>query len=581
MVVAGDVDKRRHRLGQRGVLVGEDRVGDGVERLERARDSAGRVGLERVGARDEDLAHLVDDGDDGDRQVGAAGRLDVREAGAQEGERARLDRRVGEVEEPQERVGERARRHERDGRVHDVVGALDEVGLVLCRDRVGRRGRQVEQAANDLHERDVDGAGDGRRARRVDLADELLGLERKREEVEERERLLLDLGRRGLVLADDAGGGSRLEERRLEGDDVLQLVDDLLVRRELGRDVEVLDERERQGGRLARLVARLVDEEHGDGRQELLGAERLDEAREQVDAAVARDVRRRVGKGAQELAQLGEEAVAAVGRPLHRLDERRDDVVERLVDHAQRVGVVALQNVGAHEGEDGHDVVDELVGDEGPELRQEEERLRVRLRVDRRPHEVEDGRHPDRVARDARRRLDVLDDARERAEDELARVRHVGLAGRRRQLDERREEVEQAEEEAVRRRDRRKLDRLEDDDELGQALGAARRRRCANGDRRAPALGALGGRRRERVAHLVEEHRDRLAVGLGGADAGEDVGRDASVGRDGELDEALEELEAGLAADGREDRLGDEAQGLLAQDCAQTCRRATSSQRRG
>lgn len=111
MVVAGDVDKRRHRLGQRGVLVGEDRVGDGVERLERARDSAGRVGLERVGARDEDLAHLVDDGDDGDRQVGAAGGLDVRKAGAQEGERARLDRRVGEVEEPQERVGERARRH--------------------------------------------------------------------------------------------------------------------------------------------------------------------------------------------------------------------------------------------------------------------------------------------------------------------------------------------------------------------------------------------------------------------------------------------------------------------------------------
>lgn len=215
----------------------------------------------------------------------------------------------------------------------------------------------------------------------------------------------------------------------------------------------MLDEGEGQRGGFGCRLARLVNEEHRHGGQELLRAEGLDEANKEVDATVPRDVIGGVGERAQELLELGEEALAPARIPLHRLDECRDDVAERLVDDAEAVGVVALEDVGAHEGENRHDVVDQLVRDERAELSEQEERLVVGLRVDRRPHKVDDGRHADRVARDAARRLDILDDAGKGAEDQLARVRDVDLPGSRREVDEAGEEVKQAEDETMRWRD--------------------------------------------------------------------------------------------------------------------------------
>lgn len=46
--------------------------------------------------------------------------------------------------------------------------------------------------------------------------------------------------------------------------------------------------------------------------------------------------------------------------PTH-LDERRDNHLQRLLDHPEAVGVVQAQDVGAHEGEDGHDVVEDFL----------------------------------------------------------------------------------------------------------------------------------------------------------------------------------------------------------------------------
>lgn len=52
-----------------------------------------------------------------------------------------------------------------------------------------------------------------------------------------------------------------------------------------------------------------------------------------------------------------------------------------LLDNPKAVSIIALQNVGAHESEDGHDVVHELIGDERTELGEKEESLVVGLRV--------------------------------------------------------------------------------------------------------------------------------------------------------------------------------------------------------
>ena len=70
-----------------------------------------------------------------------------------------------------------------------------------------------------------------------------------------------------------------------------------------------------------------------------------------------------------------DERVAVLGALLHTLDERGKDALERLFDDPEAVSVVPLEYIRTHEGEDGHDVVYELVGHERAELREEEERL--------------------------------------------------------------------------------------------------------------------------------------------------------------------------------------------------------------
>lgn len=47
------------------------------------------------------------------------------------------------------------------------------------------------------------------------------------------------------------------------------------------------------------------------------------------------------------------------------LDEGRDDHLHRLVDDLEAVGVVQPHDIGSHEGEDGHDVVQHLLLQEG------------------------------------------------------------------------------------------------------------------------------------------------------------------------------------------------------------------------
>ena len=64
-----------------------------------------------------------------------------------------------------------------------------------------------------------------------------------------------------------------------------------------------------------------------------------------------------------------------------RADERGDDALDGLVDDAAAEGVVALEHVGAHEGENGHDILDHLLRQERGELRNEQQRLVRRLRI--------------------------------------------------------------------------------------------------------------------------------------------------------------------------------------------------------
>lgn len=228
-------------------------------------------------------------------------------------------------------------------------------------------------------------------------------------------------------------------------------------------------EKDEGKGRLVDLAS-LVDEEHRDRREELLRSESLDEADEEVDTTVTRDVRRRVGEGSQEVLKLSEETFATRSALLHRLNESRDDVVQGLVHDAKTIGVVALEDVGAHKGEDGDDVVDELVGYEGTELGEKQEGLVVGLGVDggwkkrqsqqvrgmrcgrqrRTAHEVQHRSHPDRIRRDAALRLDVFDNPRKSAEEELTGVADVRRARATREVDECREKVEETKEETVR-----------------------------------------------------------------------------------------------------------------------------------
>lgn len=51
------------------------------------------------------------------------------------------------------------------------------------------------------------------------------------------------------------------------------------------------------------------------------------------------------------------------------LDQGRYDHLHRLVDDSEAVGVVQPHDAGAHEGEDGHDVVEDLL------LQEEHERV--------------------------------------------------------------------------------------------------------------------------------------------------------------------------------------------------------------
>lgn len=122
----------------------------------------------------------------------------MRETGAEEGKRAWLDGRVCELEEPEEGVGERLGREEGDGGVYVVLGGLADLVALVITER-GRRGRtNVEQAAEELRQRGVDRLRTGG-ASRVDLAEQLLGLERKAEEAEEVDRRVPGLACRSLA----------------------------------------------------------------------------------------------------------------------------------------------------------------------------------------------------------------------------------------------------------------------------------------------------------------------------------------------------------------------------------------------
>lgn len=58
---------------------------------------------------------------------------------------------------------------------------------------------------------------------------------------------------------------------------------------------------------------------------------------------------------------------------LERLDKRRDDTLDGLLDDMRRVLVVLAKGVGAHEGEDGHDTVfDDIRSDIGEGSEKEE-----------------------------------------------------------------------------------------------------------------------------------------------------------------------------------------------------------------
>lgn len=57
---------------------------------------------------------------------------------------------------------------------------------------------------------------------------------------------------------------------------------------------------------------------------------------------------------------MHERRFSRTGGPAH-LDECRYDHLQRLLDHPEAVGIVQPQDVGAHEGEDGHDVVEDLL----------------------------------------------------------------------------------------------------------------------------------------------------------------------------------------------------------------------------
>lgn len=116
-----------------------------------------------------------------------------------------------------------------------------------------------------------------------------------------------------------------------------------------------------------------------------------------LGATVSGNVRGSVGEDAEEVAEILDECLAASRRDLHRLDERRDNALERLagsassqdgsrtypLDNSETVGVVALQHVCAHEGEDRHHVVHELVGHERAQLRKEQQGLVRRLGIRR------------------------------------------------------------------------------------------------------------------------------------------------------------------------------------------------------
>lgn len=555
LLVTRKANETRHNLGQRCVLFRDSGIRDRVEGLE--------CDLESLAVFAETSLGSLDDGDDGRSEVGATSRLDVRESSAQEGKDARLNGRVGHLEEPQERVGEGLDGQEGDRRMDIVLGRFAQLEAILCREGGGDRRSEVEETAHELGKGRVDRLAAGR-ASRIDLAEQLLGLQNVAESAEEVGRLLLSLRRRRRL-------GRRVgQERDLEVEDLGELVDDLTVGGELDVDRKVLNKRERESGGIECRLALLVDQEHDNGGQELLRPKGFDETHKEVDATVTRDVRRGIGERPQKLLELLEEGVATAGSLLRRLDERGNDAVERLVDHTQAVGVVALQDIRSHEREDGHDVVHKLVGNEGSELGEEQKRLVVRLRVDRGPHKVENRRHADRVAGDAGLGRDLVNDARKRREDELTRVRDIGLARSGREVDQRGEDLEEVEEQGMRSCDVGNIDRLEQRDQLGQAFGARGGRGGAS-DRHPAALGTLRGRRCERRLDVGEVGGQGLAVGLEQTKARSDIVGNTSLGADREPDQALEQLEASVGSHDGKDGLGDQTKTLLAESCAQAC----------
>jgi hypothetical protein len=173
-------------------------------------------------------------------------------------------------------------------------------------------------------------------------------------------------------------------------------------------DVEILQKSDGERA-LVESFAGSLDKKHRDGRKEVASTESLDETDEEadkgqddssqfkaevqrenigelgdsLDSTVTRHVDSRVGKRSEKFPQVDDQAFSASSRLLKSLDEWRNNLLESLIDNTQTVGVVPLENVGTHEGEDRHDVLDELIGNERTQLSEKEKRLVVGLRINR------------------------------------------------------------------------------------------------------------------------------------------------------------------------------------------------------
>lgn len=132
---------------------------------------------------------------------------------------------------------------------------------------------------------------------------------------------------------------------------------------------------------LDELACDLIDKKTCDRCQEVFRTKHLDEANEEAVSAMARNVIRRVCKDAENVCKVADDLLLRVRTPAMVLDQSRHDAFDGLVDDTGAVSIVPLKYVRAHEGEDGHDVLDDLLGHKGDKVGDETESLVRRLRV--------------------------------------------------------------------------------------------------------------------------------------------------------------------------------------------------------